>query len=252
VRAARTTFRFQERDAKGKGIGSRRQNPFRDTSAANRAAQGGGSPARGQRVWLRTHCYRASEAQRGKGHFPRAPIRAAKHQTQNRSRIQPASASLGTIALDDSEPCSTITKSASLCSDCYSPSLRNVVRLPSGIDVHLHRNTHSRHSGIIVQEDLTMGPWRSRTTERDDRFGDVSAEARRMTYKIRKGALPRTRQLTASIKNGTRKHVFWRVVLFVLRNEPPTDRASVPKVRTRASRGCILLHSVLIRGGSRE
>jgi hypothetical protein len=57
VRAARTTFRFQEREAKGKGIGSRRQNPFRDTSAANRAAQGGGSPARGQREWLQTHCY---------------------------------------------------------------------------------------------------------------------------------------------------------------------------------------------------
>jgi len=30
---------------------------------------------------------------------------------------------------------------ASLRSDCCSPSLRNAVRLPSGIDVHLHRNT---------------------------------------------------------------------------------------------------------------
>src|SRR5271169_1565821 len=37
---------------------------------------------------------------------------------------------------------STITKPASLRSDCCSPSLRNAVRLPSGIDVHLHRNTH--------------------------------------------------------------------------------------------------------------
>jgi len=37
--------------------------------------------------------------------------------------------------------CSTITMSASLRSDCCSPSLRNAVRLPSGIDVHLHRNT---------------------------------------------------------------------------------------------------------------
>ena len=36
----------------------------------------------------------------------------------------------------------TITTSASLRSDCCSPSLRNVVRLPSGIDVRLHRNTH--------------------------------------------------------------------------------------------------------------
>src|SRR5271165_7252052 len=37
--------------------------------------------------------------------------------------------------------CATITLSASLRSDCCSPSLRNAVRLPSGIDVHLHRNT---------------------------------------------------------------------------------------------------------------
>jgi hypothetical protein len=36
---------------------------------------------------------------------------------------------------------STITMPASLRSDCCSPSLRNTVRLPSGIDVHLHRNT---------------------------------------------------------------------------------------------------------------
>jgi hypothetical protein len=37
----------------------------------------------------------------------------------------------------------TIITPASLRSDCCSPSLRNAVRLPSGIDVHLHRNTHS-------------------------------------------------------------------------------------------------------------
>jgi hypothetical protein len=36
---------------------------------------------------------------------------------------------------------STITMSASLRSDCCSPSLRNAVRLQTGIDVHLHRNT---------------------------------------------------------------------------------------------------------------
>src|SRR5271165_6200887 len=39
--------------------------------------------------------------------------------------------------------CSTITMSASLRSDCCSLSLRNAVRLPSGIDVHFHRNTQS-------------------------------------------------------------------------------------------------------------
>ena len=36
---------------------------------------------------------------------------------------------------------STITMPASLRSDCCSTSLRNAVRLPSGTDVHLHRNT---------------------------------------------------------------------------------------------------------------
>src|SRR6266852_2187333 len=36
---------------------------------------------------------------------------------------------------------STITMPASLRSDCCSPSLRNAVRLPSEIDVRLHRNT---------------------------------------------------------------------------------------------------------------
>src|SRR5271166_6506790 len=40
--------------------------------------------------------------------------------------------------------CATITVSASLRSDCCSPSLRNAVRLPSGIDVHLHRNTQPK------------------------------------------------------------------------------------------------------------
>lgn len=37
----------------------------------------------------------------------------------------------------------TIITPASLRSDCCSPSLRNAVRLPSGTDVHLHRNTQS-------------------------------------------------------------------------------------------------------------
>ena len=43
--------------------------------------------------------------------------------------------------------CATITVSASLRSDCCLPSLRNAVRLPTGIDVHLHRNTQA--SGLL-------------------------------------------------------------------------------------------------------
>ena len=38
---------------------------------------------------------------------------------------------------------STITIPASLRSDCCSPSLRNPVQLPSGIDVHFGRNAQS-------------------------------------------------------------------------------------------------------------
>ena len=55
----------------------------------------------------------------------------------------PASASLRTIlCLTIPNTYFTITMPASLRSDCCSPSLRNAVRLPSGIDVRLHRNTH--------------------------------------------------------------------------------------------------------------
>jgi len=57
---------------------------------------------------------------------------------------EPASASLrtlsGLIHLTIPNTWSTITMSASLRSDCCSPSHRNAVRLPSGMGVQLHRN----------------------------------------------------------------------------------------------------------------
>jgi hypothetical protein len=69
---------------------------------------------------------------------------------------EPASATL-TIRLTIPNTYSTITMPASLRSDCCSPSLRNAVRLPSGIDVHLHRNTqkslpmrHSERPGALA------------------------------------------------------------------------------------------------------
>jgi hypothetical protein len=49
---------------------------------------------------------------------------------------------------------STITMPASLRSDCCSPSLRNTVRLPSGIDVHLHRNTQPPLAGTNLAAGL--------------------------------------------------------------------------------------------------
>src|SRR5437879_5089053 len=52
-----------------------------------------------------------------------------------------SSASLRKFQLTKPNTSCTIITPASLRSDCCSASLRNAVRLPSGIDVHLHRNT---------------------------------------------------------------------------------------------------------------
>src|SRR4029077_5632310 len=51
---------------------------------------------------------------------------------------------------------SPITMPASLRSDCCSPSLRNAVRLPSGIDVRLHRNTHLCSRRLVSSFNGTM------------------------------------------------------------------------------------------------
>src|ERR1019366_10401501 len=57
------------------------------------------------------------------------------------SPAEPPPLRVGQSRLTIPNTCATITVSASLRSDGCSPSLRNAVRLPSGIDVHLHRNT---------------------------------------------------------------------------------------------------------------
>src|SRR5690242_14193746 len=58
---------------------------------------------------------------------------------------------------------STITIPASLRSDCCSPSLRNAVRLPSGIDVRLQRNTHfvfpNAKGGFLDYENFEASCW---------------------------------------------------------------------------------------------
>jgi hypothetical protein len=83
----------------------------------------------------------------------------------------------------------TIITPASLRSDCCSPSLRNPVRLPSGIDVHLHRNTHyepipkkwpkhrwiDQYSGVSYRISTTDNHG-SRKTARVKTFGDVIAD----------------------------------------------------------------------------
>jgi len=61
---------------------------------------------------------------------------------------------LGQCRLTMPNTYSTITVPASLRSDCCSPSLRNAVRLPSGIDVHVHRNTHGARTNLIVSREV--------------------------------------------------------------------------------------------------
>jgi hypothetical protein len=61
----------------------------------------------------------------------------------------------------------TIITPASLRSDCCSPSLRNAVRLPSGIDVHLHRNTHSAHGRLLRKGRARMGHPRKNLASRN-------------------------------------------------------------------------------------
>src|SRR5205823_1375986 len=57
----------------------------------------------------------------------------------------------GLSRLTISNTYSTITMPASLRSDCCSPSLRNAVRLPSGNDVHLHRNIHAYEENLSLR-----------------------------------------------------------------------------------------------------
>ena len=78
--------------------------------------------------------YSEEAGERGCRPFPLHP-----QSPPNRLRFAPDNSR--TILLTIPNTYSTITVSASLRSDCCSPSLRNAVRLPSGIDVHLHRNT---------------------------------------------------------------------------------------------------------------
>src|ERR1039457_5422692 len=90
------------------------------------------------RIISETHSSLLQRGGRGKGAAAPFPC------TPNPRRA--ASASLRTTSpgpsrLTKPNTSCTIITPASLRSECCSPSLRNAVRLPSGIDVHLHRNT---------------------------------------------------------------------------------------------------------------
>ncbi len=75
----------------------------------------------------------STKGSRGKGLPPLSPAPPIP--------AEPPPLRFGQSRLTIPNTCATITVSASLRSDCCSPSLRNAVRLPSGTDVHLHRNT---------------------------------------------------------------------------------------------------------------
>src|ERR1019366_5219847 len=73
---------------------------------------------------------------------------------------------------------STSTLPASLRYDCCSPSLRNAVRLPSGIDVHLHRNTH------MPRNSVAKSPERLRVSAFNELLARQFAESRRKAHDL--------------------------------------------------------------------
>ena len=91
------------------------------------------------RIISETHSSLLQRGSRGKGAAAPFPCTPNPRRTASASL---RTTSPGPSRLTIPNTSSTITMSASLRSDCCSPSLRNAVRLPSGIDVHLHRNTH--------------------------------------------------------------------------------------------------------------
>ena len=95
--------------------------------------------------------------------------------------------------------CSTINVSASLRSDCCSPSLRNAVRLPSGIDVHLHRNTHHavRRTAHVHERLRSAGKLAPELFDAAEKFRmDFERSGARFTHSL----LEKTRNLGCSGK----------------------------------------------------
>src|SRR5208282_3099057 len=122
--------------------------PFRDIAAGEQSHRGRDSLARGQRAQFPQAATRFSSAERGKGRcpFPRSPIPKTALQrfpTPHHSWIEPASTSLRTISLGDSEHLlhnHHVSVAALRLLFTFAPECRSA---SSGIDVHLHRNTHA-------------------------------------------------------------------------------------------------------------
>src|SRR5208282_563428 len=138
--------------------------PFRDIAAGEQSHRGRDSLARGQRAQFPQAATRFSSAERGKGRcpFPRSPIPKTALQrfpTPHHSWIEPASTSLRTISLGDSEHLLHNHHVASLRSDCCSPSLRNAVRLPpelmftfTGIPTRANHNLQSSCARLLSSD----------------------------------------------------------------------------------------------------
>src|SRR5271165_7258948 len=91
------------------------------------------------RIISETHSSLLQRGGRGKGAAAPFPCTPIPRRTSSASL---RTTSPGPSRLTKPNTSCTIITPASLRSDCCSPSLRNAVRLASGIDVHLHRNTH--------------------------------------------------------------------------------------------------------------
>src|SRR5271166_903804 len=91
------------------------------------------------RIISETHSSLLQRGGRGKGAAAPFPFTPLPRRTSSPSL---RTTSPGPSRLTKPNTSCTIITPASLRSDCCSSSLRNAVRLASGIDVHLHRNTH--------------------------------------------------------------------------------------------------------------
>src|SRR5208337_1468253 len=111
--------------------------------------QANSHPIRPGQIISETHSSLQQRGGRGKGAAAPFPCTPNPRPTSSASlRTTPP----GPSRLTKPNTSCTIITPASLRSDCCSPSLRNAVRLPSGIDVHLHRNTH--HASEIAPQRL--------------------------------------------------------------------------------------------------
>ena len=105
------------------------------------------------RIISETHSSLLQRGSRGKGAAAPFPCTPNPRRTSSASL---RTTSPGPSHLTKPNTSCTIITPASLRADCCSPSPRNAVRLASGIDVHLHRNTQRSGRVRALVESLLL------------------------------------------------------------------------------------------------